>query len=140
MSDAIETTLISTSACTEIDAWIKKYPTEEKRSAVLSALRVVQEENGGWLTQAHLNSVADYLEIPRIEVYEVATFYTMFNLKPVGRYRIGVCRTLSCAICGADETVEHLKKRLGINIGETTLDGNFTLQALECLAYCHRAP
>lgn len=134
------TELISKDARKQIDIWVQKYPKDQQQSAVLAALRVVQEENGGWLTTAHLNAVAEYLNMPNITVYEVATFYTMFNLKPVGKYRIGVCRTLSCALCGSDDIAAHLKKRLDVEFGETTPDGKFTLQALECLAYCQKAP
>jgi NADH-quinone oxidoreductase subunit E len=140
MNTTTEQPLISENAKKEIDGWLKKYPSDQKRSAVLSALRIVQEEHGGWLTNDHMDAVAEYLDLPKIAVYEVGTFYGMFNLKPVGKYRLAVCNNISCMLNGSEEITEHLEKILGIKMGETTCDGNFTLKEGECLASCVRAP
>ncbi len=133
-------TLLSAHARSEIDRWLLRYPTDQKRSGVMQALMIVQEENGGWLTEALMDAVADYLELPKIAVYEVATFYTMYNLKPVGRHVINVCTNISCMLNGSQKIVDHLKKRLDINTNETTTDGKFTLREVECLAACAAAP
>jgi NADH-quinone oxidoreductase subunit E len=132
--------LLSKEARTQIDAWVKKYPSDQKQSAVIAALTIVQDENGGSLTQELMDAVAAYLGMPKIAVYEVATFYTMFELKPVGRHKISVCTNISCMLCGSDEIVGHLKQKLGINFNETTADGKFTLKSVECLAACGGAP
>lgn len=124
----------------QIDHWIKKYPANQKQSAVISALTIVQKENGGYLTQELMDAVAAYLGMPKIAVYEVATFYSMFELKPVGKYKICVCTNISCMLCGSEEIVAHLKEKLGINFGETTPDGKFSLKSVECLAACGSAP
>lgn len=135
-----EASLLSDSAQEQIDRWLQKYPPDQKRSAVLYALRVVQEENGGWLTTDLMDAVADYLEIPRIAVYEVATFYSMYDLKPVGNIKVKVCTSISCMLRGSDKIINHLRDRLGIKVGETTPDGQFTLYEVECLAACGNAP
>ncbi|MDF3054760.1 MAG: dehydrogenase [Gammaproteobacteria bacterium] len=132
--------LISAAAKKEIDQWLKKYPADQKRSALLMALRVVQEEHGGWLTNAHMDAVAQYLKLPEIAVYEVATFYKMYNLQPVGKHRIAVCNNISCMLNGSEDVIKHLEDRLGIQHGETTADGCFTLKETECLAACVQAP
>jgi NADH-quinone oxidoreductase subunit E len=124
----------------EIDRWLAKYPSERKQSAVMAALRIIQDENGGWLSQAHLDAVAAYLEIPPIAVYEVATFYSMYELAPVGRHKLCVCTNVSCMLRGSDEVMAHLKHRLGVKQGETTADGRFTLKEVECLGACIGAP
>ncbi len=134
------TTLISDMARAEIARWIAKYPPERKHSAVMAALRIVQEENGGWLTNELIEAVADHLDMPAIAAYEVATFYTMYNLEPVGRHVISVCTNISCLLRGSDEVVAHLEERLGVKLGETTPDGRFTLKETECLAACGGAP
>lgn len=131
--------LLSKKACAEIDRWIAKYPPEQKRSALLSALHIAQEENG-WLSTEVMDTVADYLGLDRISVYEVATFYTMYDLKPVGRHKISVCTNISCLLRGSEEVVAHLTERLGIKLGETTPDGKVTLREVECLAACCGAP
>ncbi len=133
-------TLISAESRTEIDHWIAQYPPEHKSSAVMAALRIVQEANGGWLTTELMDAVADYLEMPPIAVYEVATFYSMYELKPVGRHKICICTNVSCMLRGSEGIVAHLKKKLGIGFGETTHDGKFTLKEVECLAACGGAP
>ena len=124
----------------EIDRWIAKYPEEWRQSAVMAALQIVQENNGGYLTQKLMDQVATYLDMPPIAVYEVATFYSMYELKPVGRHKVCVCTNVSCMINGSDKIVEHMEKKLGIKLGETTGDGKFTLKEVECLGACGGAP
>ncbi len=133
--------LLSVHAREEIDRWVAKYPPDRKQSAVLVALREVQHENGGYLTLPLMDAVADYLQMPPIAVYEVASFYSMFALKPVGRYSISVCTNVSCMLRGADDLVRHLESRLGIQTGQSTSDGRFFLKREEeCLAACCGAP
>lgn len=124
----------------EIDQWIAKYPPEQKQSAVLPALTIVQEYNKGWLSEELMQAVADYLEMPKIAVFEVATFYSMFELKPVGRHKICVCTNISCMLRGSEKIVNHLEERLGIGFNETTADGKVTLKEVECLGACANAP
>jgi NADH-quinone oxidoreductase subunit E len=124
----------------EIDRWIAKYPPEWKQSAVMAALRIVQDDNGGWLTSELMNDVAAYLDMPPIAVYEVATFYSMYELKPVGKHKICVCTNVSCMINKADVIVDHLKRKLGIGFGEVTEDGRYSLKEVECLGACDGAP
>lgn len=123
-----------------LDQWNMRYPKEHKRSGVFEALRVVQEENGGYLTVPLMEAVADYLELPSIAVFEIAGFYTLYNLQPVGRHIINVCTNISCALNGAEKILEHCKKRLGINLNENTKDGRFTLKEVECLGACVAPP
>ena len=132
--------LISDQSRAEIDRWIKKYPAEQKRSAVMSALRIVQDQNNGYLTNDLMDAVAEYLDMPSIAVYEVATFYSMYELEPVGRHKICICTNISCMLCGSDNIVGHLTKQLGIKVGQTTPDGRFTLKEVECLGACVDAP
>lgn len=132
--------LLSYKTTQDIDEWLKKYPSNQRQSAVLYALKVVQAENKGWLTESLMDAVAAYLGMPKIAVYEVATFYSLFELKPIGKHKISVCTNVSCMLCDSEGIIEHLKKRLGINMGETTLDGQFTLKEVECLAACGGAP
>ena len=125
----------------EIDHWVAKYPPERKQSAVLGALRAAQHENQGYLTTELMDGVADYLEMPRIAVYEVASFYSMFELKKVGRHSISVCTNLSCMLCGGYEILQYIEKKLDIKVGESTPDGKFFLKnEEECLAACAFAP
>lgn len=123
-----------------IDQWLQKFPTNQKQSGLIFALRTVQEENKGFLTTELMDAVADYLEIPKISVYEVASFYSLFNLNEVGCYQINVCTNISCMLRGSEQIVAHLKERLGIEMGQTTEDKRFTLKAVECLAACQGAP
>jgi len=124
-----------------IDGWLAKFPPDRKRSAVLAALREVQHENKGWLTTELMDAVAEYLELPPIAVYEVASFYSMLETKPVGRHSVSVCTNVSCMLCGSDAIVDHVEKKLGIRVGETTADGRIYLkQEEECLAACCGAP
>lgn len=132
--------ILSEESCVKIDAWVAKYPSDQKQSAVMGALTVIQEANGGWLTTELMNAIADYLDMPPIAVYEVATFYSMYELKPVGENKLCVCTNISCMLRGSDEIVEHLNKKLGIKLGETTEDNKFTLKEVECLGACGGAP
>ncbi|HLU17025.1 MAG TPA: NAD(P)H-dependent oxidoreductase subunit E [Edaphocola sp.] len=119
---------------------IARYPEGKQKSALIPILHLAQEEFGGWLDVPVMDYVASLLDIKPIEVYEVATFYTMFNLKPVGKYVLEVCRTGPCMLCGSDQIIEHIKNKLGIQEGETTPDGLFTLKPAECLGACGYAP
>ncbi len=134
------TQLFSPEVRAEIDRWVAKYPPEWKQSAVMAALRIVQDDNGGWLTNELMNDVAAYLEMPTIAVYEVATFYSMYELKPVGKHKICVCTNVSCMINKADVIVDHLQEKLGIGFGEVTEDGRYSLKEVECLGACGGAP
>ena len=138
--DTSKVALLTDDLRAAIDRWIAKYPPDQKQAAVMGALNIVQAQNGGWLTTDHMDAVAEYLEMPPIAVYEVATFYTMYDLKPVGRHKIYVCTNISCMLCGSGVIVEHLEKKLGIKLGETTADGKFTVKEAECLAACGGAP
>jgi NADH-quinone oxidoreductase subunit E len=132
---------LSAHAREEIDKWIARYPADRKQSAVLAALRQVQHENGGYLTTELMDAVADYLEMPAISVYEVASFYSMFELEPVGRHSISVCTNVSCMLRGSDEILGHIQDKLNIKLGESTPDGKFFLKREEeCLAACSFAP
>lgn len=134
------TNLLSESIKSEIDRWAAKYPPERRQSAVLPALLLVQEHHDGWLSQELIQAVADYLNMPHVTAYEVATFYTMYNLAPTGRHQISVCTNVSCMLSGSDKIVKHLKERLNVSFGETTADGRFTLKEVECLGACANAP
>ncbi|MXY15112.1 MAG: NAD(P)H-dependent oxidoreductase subunit E [Proteobacteria bacterium] len=124
----------------EVEDWLARYPVDQKQSAVLGALRALQHEDG-YLKTEKMDAVAAYLDMPPIAVYEVASFYSMFVLKPVGRHTLAVCTNLSCMLCGADKIVEHLEHKLGIGLGESTPDGKFFLKnEEECLAACCGAP
>jgi NADH-quinone oxidoreductase subunit E len=125
----------------EIDHWMAKFPADRQRSAVIAALHAVQHENHGFLTVPLMDAVAAYLSLLPIQVYEVATFYSMFETKPVGRHSISVCTNISCMLRGSDEIVEHIERKLGIKTGESTADGKFYLKREEeCLAACCGAP
>jgi len=125
----------------EIDRWVAKFPPDRKRSAVISALHAVQHENDGFLTTDLMDAVAAYLDLAPIHVYEVATFYSMFETKPVGRHHISVCTNISCMLRGSQEVVYMIEKKLGIKTGESTPDGRIYLKREEeCLAACTGAP
>lgn len=125
----------------EIDDWIKRYPEDRKKSALLAALRAAQHQNNGYLTTALMDAVADYLSLSKIEVYEVASFYSMYELKPVARHNISVCTNVCCMLMGSDTIVGHLEKKLGIKLGESTADGRIYLKKEEeCLAACAGGP
>lgn len=136
-----DTSLLSSHARAVIDEWVAKYPEERKQSAVLAALREVQHENHGFLTTELMDAVAAYLGLPRIAVYEVASFYSMFETKPVGHHSISVCTNISCMLRGGDDLLAHVEKRLGIKAGQSTPDGRIYLKPEEeCLAACCGAP
>jgi NADH-quinone oxidoreductase E subunit len=121
-------------------AIVAKYPTGRQASAVMPLLDLAQRQNGGWLPRAAMDHVAEMLGMPPIRVYEVASFYTMYNLKPVGKHHVQVCTNLPCWLRGSDQVVGACKKTLGIGLGETTADGQFTLSEVECLGACVNAP
>ncbi len=124
-----------------IDEWKTRFPEDRRRSAVISALHAVQHENKGWLTAEQMNAVAEYLDLPAIQVYEVATFYSMFQTKEVGRNEVAICTNVSCMLRGADHIVDHVENRLGIKLGESTEDGKvFLKKEEECIAACCGAP
>lgn len=131
--------LVSAECIKEIDHWITKYPPDQKQSAVMSALRLAQEEHG-FLSPEMMDAVAEYLDMPAIAVYEVATFYTMYEQKPIGRHLINVCTNISCKLSGSAKIMQLLQTKLGIKPGETTADKRFTLRSVECLGACVNAP
>ena len=131
--------MLSAESLKKIDREIAKYPIDKKQSAVMSALAIAQEEKG-WLASETMDFVARYLEMPPIAVYEVATVYNMYNLEPVGKYKITICTNLPCALSGSNESAAYLKKKLGIEYNQTTADGKFTLKEGECLGACGDAP
>ena len=131
--------MLSADALKRIDREIAKYPPDQKQSAVMSALAIAQDERG-WLATETMDFVARYLGMPPVAVYEVATFYAMYNLQPKGKYKITLCTNLPCALQDAVASAEYLKERLGIGFGETTADGLVTLQEGECMGACGDAP
>jgi NADH-quinone oxidoreductase subunit E len=134
-------TLLSEHVREEIEHWKARFPEDRQRSAVIGALHAVQHENEGYLTPELMDAVAEYLELSTIQVYEVATFYSMFQTKPVGRNNVAICTNVSCMLRGADDIVEHVENKLGIKLGESTEDGRFYLKREEeCLAACCGAP
>ncbi len=127
--------------CKEIDGWTARFPDGRQRSAIIGALHAVQHENGGYLTAEQMNAVADYLNLPTIQVYEVATFYSMFQTQPVGRHNVAICTNISCMLRGADDIVAYVEAKLGVGLGESTEDGRIYLKREEeCLAACCGAP
>jgi len=133
--------LLSQHVRDEIDRWQSRFPEGRQRSAVIAALHLVQHENGGYLSVELMNSVAGYLKLPAIQVYEVATFYSMFQTRPVGRNNVSICTNISCMLRGADDIVEYVEKKLDTRLGETTQDGRIYLKKEEeCLAACCGAP
>ena len=131
--------VLSPDALARIDRAVAKYPPDQKQSAVMAALTIAQDEKG-WLSTETMDFVAAYLGMAPIAVYEVASFYTMYDLKPAGQYKIALCTNLPCALQGANVAAEHLKKTLGIGFNETTADGRFTLREGECFGACGDAP
>ena len=131
--------VLSPEALAQIDRAAAKYPPDKRQSAVMAALTIAQEEKG-WLSTETLDFVAQYLGMPPIAVYEVASFYTMYDLKPVGKNKIVICTNLPCALQGANVAAEHLKKKLGIGFNQTTADGLYTLKQGECFGACGDAP
>lgn len=141
MSTASNEHLLTAHTIEEIDEWLSRFPADKKKSALLSALRVVQHQNNGFLTVPLMDAVAEYLELEKIEVYEVASFYSMYELQPVARHNVAVCTNISCMLMGSDTIVDHLQKKLGIKLGESTADGRIYLKLEEeCLAACAGGP
>lgn len=138
MSDA---PLLSDHVREEIEHWKSRFPDDRQRSAVIGALHAAQHENDGYLTPELMDAVAEYLDLPNIQVYEVATFYSMFQTKPVGRHNVAICTNVSCMLRGADDIVDHVETKLGVKVGESTEDGRIYLKREEeCLAACCGAP
>ena len=134
-------TLLPKNITNIIDHWIQKFPQGKQRSAIIASLHAVQHHNNGFLTNDLLNQVADYIDVPKMNVYEVATFYSMFQTKPVGKHEIAVCNNISCMLRGSNEIIDHLENKLSICLGESTPDGNiFLKEEEECLAACTGAP
>jgi NADH-quinone oxidoreductase subunit E len=131
--------MLSNDARARIDREVAKYPADQKQSAVMSALAIAQDEHG-WLPAEVIDAVARHLGMPPVAVYEVASFYAMYNLKPTGRFKLTICTNLPCALQGATAAAQHLKRRLGVGFGETTGDGKFTLKEGECMGACGDAP
>ena len=131
--------ILSPESLAKIDREIAKYPPDQKQSAVIAALAIAQQEKG-WLSTETIGFVAQYLGMPPIAAQEVASFYTMYDLKPVGRCKVAICTNLPCALQGAKAAAEHVKQKLGIDFGETTADGAFTLKETECMGACGDAP
>jgi NADH-quinone oxidoreductase subunit E len=132
---------LSTHVKDEIEHWKARFPADRQRSAVISALHAVQHENHGFVTAEQMNAVAEYLELPTIQVYEVATFYSMFQTREVGRNEVAICTNVACMLRGADDIVDHVENKLGIKLGESTEDGKvFLKQEEECIAACCGAP
>lgn len=141
MSAAGEGIVLSTHLREEIDHWVAKFPPGRQRSALLAALRAAQHENGGFLDRPLMDAIAAYLELPPVQVYEVASFYSMFETEPCGRHHVSICTNVSCMLRGADELLEHAERKLGIRVGESTPDGRvFLKREEECLAACCGAP
>ena len=133
--------MLSENVKKDIDHWLTKYPADQKQSAVLAALKIVQEDaEGRFLNEARMDAVADYLGMPKIAVYEVASFYSMYEHAPVGKYKVCVCMSISCHLHNTKAVVAHLEKKLGIKVGETTADKKFTLKQVGCLGACVGAP
>ena len=130
---------LSPDALARIDQAIAKYPADQKQSAVMAALTIAQDEKG-WLSTETMDFVARYLDMPPIAVFEVASFYSMYDLKPVGKCKLAICTNLPCALQGATAAAEHLKRKLGVEFGSTTADGAFTLKEAECMGACGDAP
>jgi len=132
---------LSTHIREEIDSWKARFPKDRQRSAVISALHAVQHENRGFVTAEQMNAIADYLELPTIQVYEVATFYSMFQTREVGRNEVAICTNVACMLRGADELVQHVENKLGLKLGESSGDGKvFLKREEECIAACCGAP
>jgi NADH-quinone oxidoreductase subunit E len=139
MIEAQHSMLLSPDAYKKIDRELAKFPADQKQSAVMAALAIAQDEQG-WLSPEVIQDVAVYLEMPAIAVQEVATFYTMYNLKPVGKYKLTICTNLPCQLTQGDRAAAYLKQKLGIDFNETTADGMFTLKEGECMGACGDSP
>jgi NADH-quinone oxidoreductase subunit E len=131
--------MLSAESIERIDRELAKYPADQRQSAVMSALAIAQDEKG-WLAPETMDFIAHYIGMPPIAVYEVATFYNMYNLQPLGKYKITICTNLPCALSGANDAAMHMKQKLGIGFNETTPDGAFSLKEGECMGACGDAP
>jgi len=131
--------MLSAESLKKIDREVAKYPPDQRQSAVMSALAIAQDEKG-WLSTETMDDVAKYLGMPPVAVYEVATFYNMYNLKPTGKYKLTICTCLPCGLQGSLAAADHLRSRLGIGFNETTPDGRITLKEGECMGACAMAP
>ena len=141
MSGAEASTLLTEHTRAQIDRWVAKFPAGRQRSACIAALRAAQEQNEGHLTRELMDAVAQYLSLPPIQVYEVASFYSMFEIHPCGRHHVSICTNISCMLNGAEALVRHAEQKLGIKLNESTPDGRiFLKQEEECLAACTGAP
>ncbi len=141
MSDNNSDTVLDAHSIEEIDNWLKRYPEDQKQSAVLAALRAVQHQNDGYLTVELMDAVAEKLEMPKIAVYEVASFYSMYETEPVGKHCVAICTNISCMLMGSETIVNHVEKKYGIKLGESTADGKIFLKVEEeCLAGCDGGP
>jgi NADH-quinone oxidoreductase subunit E len=135
------TSVLSAETVQAIEHWVAKFPEDQKRSALIQSLMAAQHQNKGWLSREIIEAVADHLNLPRVWAHEVASFYSMFDLKPTGRHKVNICTNISCWLNGAEEIVAHTERKLGIKTGETTADGRITLvREEECLAACCGAP
>lgn len=133
--------LLTATTREQIDSWVARFPAEGKRSAIIQSMMAAQEQNGGQLTRDLMDAVADYLSVPPVWAYEVGSFYSMFDLQPVGQHKVNICTNISCMLRGAEDIVDHVESKLGIKLGETTEDGRITLKIEEeCLAACCGAP
>lgn len=140
MIDA-EAQVLSQHTIEEIDEWLSRYPEDQRKSAVLGALTAAQHQNEGFLTTELMNAIADYIGMPKIAVYEVASFYSMYELKPVARHNVAICTNISCMLMGSEKIVDHIENKLGIKLGESTTDGRIYLKVEEeCLAACSGGP
>ena len=140
-NNADNSSVLNAHSIEEIDHWLTRYPDDQKQSAVLAALRAAQHQNNGYLTVELMDAVADKLEMPKIAVYEVASFYSMFETEPVGRHCVAICTNISCMLMGSETIVNHVEKKYGIKLGESTPDGKIFLKVEEeCLAGCDGGP
>ena len=141
MDSTSKTDLLNAHTREEIDGWVARFPPEQKRSAVIQALVAAQHQNQGYLTTQLMDAVAEYLDLPKIQVYEVASFYSMFETRPVARHNVAICTNISCMLMGSESIVEHVENKLGIKVGESTEDGRVYLKKEEeCLAACAGGP
>jgi len=140
MSSTADNKVIVGAVKARIDKWISNYPADQRQSACMPALRIVQEVSNGYLTTALMDEIAEYLDMPSIAVYEVATFYGNYEHQPVGEFKFCVCNSISCMLRGKDDILTYLEERLGVKVGEVTLDGKFSIKKVECLGACGGAP
>lgn len=136
---SVKTETLSTSIREAVDQWLLKFPKEHRQSAILYALRMVQEEQQ-WISSGMMNAVADYLQVERSWVYEAATFYSMYQLEPAGKHKISICDSISCMLCASDTLFKHLESKYHVKAGETSADKKFYVKKVECLAACAGAP